>query len=183
MQKTQFKARHFLTVITMLCLMTAPAQLFAQEESSERPFKAQVNLGYGISISDNMAGMGQMAHARYQTRFGLIGLQYMQIQDNVDRYGYPTTYLVDYTEIGLSYGHELTLGMFSFSPSIGMGVFWAEETTPLGPVEFNNFSFPVQASLTVRPFSIVGIGVQASRNFNTRRPISTAMLVLEVGRF
>lgn len=183
MNTSQLITRPLLIASTLVMLIAAPAQLFAQSDSPESPVKAWVNLGYGFASSDNMSGISKMTKAQYNAGFGLIGLRYSRVHDNVSRCGLAPSFIDDTSEIGLTYGYDVTRGMFSFSSSVGVGSMWGKERSSSNTEEFNTISFPVQANITFRPVSVVGLGVMISKSFNSKSPVTGAMLVLQLGRF
>ncbi len=165
------------------CLaMLQPTDVNAQSNKSEnRPVRAWVNLGIGSSGGDGLTAYSFIAHAQYNSRFGLLGLRYMRADDSAIR-GF-WDYKDEIIELSLTYGFTYNHGILNLSGSTGVGVLQGTQYGPsfMGGEIFRVATFPVHGSIMIQPLRFVGLGLMLSSSINSHTTIHSTSLVLQLG--
>lgn len=159
-----------------------PDVVAQHNEKQNKPVLTWVSLGFGGASGSRMTGASFTANAHIDTKFGLFGLRYMKADDNAIR-GF-WDYTDDITEISFTYGFARNYGILNVSASAGIGSFRAIERGPgvASEEHFRLVSFPLQGSITITPFPVLGLGLMYYHSINSHSNISGISAVLQLGR-
>lgn len=169
-------------LMAALLVLEASAQT---STDSPIPHKGWIKLGVGQSGGKQFSGFTGMVSVHYSTRFGIMGIRYLDSQDGSY---YPAIFpspdrINGFREVNMNLGYQVDVSMLNLSTSAGIGHVWGIEQTSDGDRRFSGVSFPIEAQVLIKPVRFLGIGVSMSASIMAKTTISSGMVVIQVGRF
>lgn len=173
-------------LISVVVVLALPAitPSDAQDNSSvERPTKIWARLGAGVVGGNDFFGFGGTVGVQYSTPFGLIGARYLGAgRSTVDPAILSGNRLTEISEISASLGLSTELSVIYLSASAGLGTVWGRMQKAGGDERFSVLAIPLEAQVNFRPFRVIGVGAMLSSSINSKKTITSAMLVLQIGK-
>jgi hypothetical protein len=156
----------------------------AQDTSSvERPTKVWARLGAGVVGGNDFVGLGGTVGVQYSTPLGLIGARYLEAsRSTVDPATLGGSRLAEISEISASFGLSTELSVVYLSASAGLGTVWGRMQKVGGDERFTVLAIPLEAQVIIRPLRVIGVGAMLSSTINSKKTITSAMLVLQIGK-
>lgn len=170
--------------VLMISLLILEVSAQVNSDSSKHK-KAWIKLGVGQSGGEQFSGFTGMVSAHYATRFGIMGIRYLDSQDGSN---YPAVFpsanrINGIREVNMNLGYQLDVSMLNVTSSAGIGHVWRSEQTSDGDRRFSGMSLPIEAQVLIKPVRFLGIGVSMSASIMFKKTISSGMVVVQLGDF
>lgn len=169
-------------LISFFCLFSTQEAFGQDYDQVNKPTLAWINLGYGVSVSEDLSGLGLITHVQYDSEIGLVGLRYF-IASDISVHTSFSDYIHEVSEMSITYGYSHNFGILNLSASAGMGALWGEERVSGADNNFSAISFPVLGSIILQPAPFIGLGGMLSASLHSQSTIAGAHFIIQLGRF
>lgn len=170
-------------IILMIIFLPESKLLFAQDSSgNERLTAVWARLGVGIAGGKDFFGFSGSIGLQYSSPIGLINTRYIEASRRTIE---PTisnaSRRQEIKEISVSLGFSTDIRPLFFSVSAGLGTIWFREQKVGGSESITLMTIPIEAQAIIRPFRVIGFGGMLSFSINTKKTITSAMIVMQIG--
>jgi hypothetical protein len=173
---------YILGIVILLLLITSTTICAQNNERDTYSSGLWMNISSGMTGGKNYYGMGGLFGIQYSSRSGLLGIRYLgSYRATVDPATILGNRLRGSREMSVTYGIEKRYSMIYLSASTGLGVMWGTDQMAGSDKHFNVATIPIEFQGVVRFGRIVGVGGILSTSINSRKTLTSAMIVLQVG--
>lgn len=164
------RARTGALLLGMLAAALLPFTAHAQQDGT-RP-RTWIGAGFGAGYSADSDGIAAMAELVHQRRAHYLAVRALSIvspggDDHVA------------SELGILYGRSWTRSLGHIALAGGVAGTSVDECTENGPC--TAIGFPIVLEAAFRPFSFMGIGVQAYGNINNQQRYRGVVAFVQLG--